>query len=489
MHYVLIDAALALFALLAGFFSAVWYLKHTSGSAQNNGAESLDDSQQEADANNAERASMAALQLRDLAKNVATDVGDHNTLVTSISNDLSNMADQAAVEAAVVKILTANEKLQSRLEEAEQKIQTQAEEIRTQQSDALTDSLTKLSNRRAFDQALNKNIDSFNNDRKPFSLLIFDVDHFKQFNDTHGHQAGDEVLRCVGSTLTQTVKTTDVPCRYGGEEFALIMPGTKIDSARIAAERVRKAIEAMEIEFEGKTLRVTASIGVAEMLSDDDDAILVRRSDDGVYAAKEAGRNQTYWHDGQQCLSLHSPTPEPATPITLPETSASLAHPTASTPTPASDGLPSKDLFSQELQRRIAESHRFGVSLSVMQISILGYAEITQEYGNAVGTLLLESVSQFIRSSLRDMDLLGQLGAGDFIIMLPGSSEKETSLVGNRVRNAIANCVIPLGSRQLRLETLHGVTDVFPDDDAQVMLDRVRVIVEQSKQILQESAV
>jgi len=471
INNVLIDASLALIALLVGFFSALWYVKYNDPTAGKGAACEEDKKKKEAQVNDAERANMAALQLRDLAQNVATDVGAHNTLVSGISSELDALADgsagSAAVSEAVAKIIAANDKLQSRLAEAEQKIQTQAEEIQTQQSEARTDSLTKLANRRAFDDALAKNIESFDNDRKPFSLLILDVDFFKKFNDTHGHQAGDEVLRCVGRTLTQTVKTTDIPCRYGGEEFALVLPNTRIDSARIAAERVRKAIEAMQIEFDGKTLEVTASIGVAEMTTGEDGTSLVRRSDDSVYAAKEAGRNQTYWHDGQQCLPLHAATPkkeapQPADSQKEPENAAQNGD------------LPNHEVFSGELQRRVAESHRFGVSLSVMHLTIKDYAQLEKEYGNAVGKLLLDSVVQFLRSCLRDMDLLGQLQLGEFVVMLPGSSEKEAQMVGRRVQTAISNCVIPLGSRQLRLEVLHGVTDVYPDDDAQSMLDRAK---------------
>ena len=174
---ILIDASLALIALLVGFFSALWYVKHLVPTAPDSNQLADDVVEQEAKANDAERANMAALQLRDLAKNVANDVGAHNTLVSGISDELGSMADSpggsgTAVAEAVTKILKANEKLQDRLADAEQKIQTQAEEIRTQQSEALTDSLTKLANRRAFDAALNKNIESFINDRKPLSLLI-----------------------------------------------------------------------------------------------------------------------------------------------------------------------------------------------------------------------------------------------------------------------------------------------------------------------------
>lgn len=469
MDNVLIDASLGLIALLVGFFSALWYVKHaTPGALQTseNEAEALE---KESKANDAERTSMAALQLRDLAKNVATDVGAHNTLVSGISDELGSITNgsagsETAVAAAVEKILAANEKLQTRLMEAEQKIQTQAEEIRAQQSEALTDALTKLANRRAFDESLQKNITSFNDQHKPFSLLIFDVDHFKNFNDTHGHQAGDEVLRCVGRTLTETAKTTDIPCRYGGEEFALILPNTRVDSARIAAERVRKAIEGMNVAFEGKNLRVTASIGVAEMLTGDDDTKLIRRSDDGVYAAKEAGRNQTYWNDGQECLPLYAPAAKDKAEAEPEKQPASKGMP--------EENLPNRDAFASELQRRVSESHRFGVSLSVMHINVKSYAEIEKDYGDAVGKLLLESVAQFIRSSLRDMDLLCQLKAGDFIVMLPGSSEKEAKMVGRRVQTAISNCVIPLGGRELKLEVSHGVADVYPDDDAQSMMER-----------------
>ena len=471
MNNVLIDASLALVALLVGVFGTLWYVRQTAPASQDGNAEGQGTAEQEAQDNDAERSNMAALQLRDLAKNVAYDVGEHCTLVSDITDELGELSPDdsgsgAAVADAVTKILAANEKLQSRLADAEQKIQTQAEEIRTQQTEALTDALTKLANRRAFDAALNKNIDSFNNQKKPFSLLIFDVDHFKLFNDTHGHQAGDEVLRCVGRTMTETVKTTDIPCRYGGEEFALVLPNTRIDSARIAAERVRKAIEAMDVEFEGKHLSVTASIGVAEMLTDEDDVKLIRRSDDCVYAAKEAGRNQTFWNDGQQCLSLNAPAPQEADAPEPEQKKASQAEATES-------DLPNREVFSGELQRRIAESHRFDVSLSVMQISLRDYDKLAKEYGDAVGQLLLDSVSQFIRSSLRDMDLLGQLNAGDFVVMLPGSSEKEAAIVGGRVEAAISNCVIPLGGKELRLEVFHVVTDVYPDDDAQGMIDRV----------------
>ena len=233
MNYLLIDLPLALIAMTAGFFAALWYIRHANPESEV-GEEIV--REQEEKANDTERINMAALQLRDLVSTVASDVGAHNSLVSGITDELGALSDEsdstAAVTGAVAKILTANEKLQSRLADAEQKIQSQAEEIRAQQSEARTDSLTKIANRRAFDDAIQKNLDIFRENRKPFSLLIFDVDHFKKFNDTHGHQAGDEVLRSVAEGLTKVVKPTDIPCRYGGEEFAIVLPNSKLDSAK-----------------------------------------------------------------------------------------------------------------------------------------------------------------------------------------------------------------------------------------------------------------
>ncbi len=476
----LIEVSMALIALVIGFFSALWYVKFTSEDTETTDKSSEDTSKSEQEAIQAERVSMAAQQLQDLAKNMALDVGEHKSVMTDITSDLGGLdletegSDTAVID-AVAKIFAANSKLQNRLADAEKKIQNQAEEIRVKKSEARTDALTKLANRRAFDDAVAKNIKTFEGEKRPFSLMIFDVDHFKKFNDTHGHQAGDEVLRRVGKTITQAVKATDIPCRYGGEEFALVMPNTKIEKARVAAERVRKAIEGMKINFEGKTLSVTASMGVAEITSGEVDASLIRRADDAVYFSKEAGRNCGHWHDGEQCLPVKDPVVAKAAPVDSEE----KAEPASSV---GLDDLPDHAVFKGELDRRISESHRFGVSLSTMYVRVVDYNELESEFGNAVGKLLLDSVVQFIRNTLRDMDLLAKLEPGEFIVMLPGSSEREAALVGARVQSAISNCVIPLGGQKLRLEIQQGVVDVEPDDEAQTMMARAKVVMLKNSQ-------
>jgi diguanylate cyclase len=465
---VMIDVVLGFSAFAAGMVIGYCYFRFAAPAAPE--AEPVVKAQlpTEAAANDAARTNMAAQQLRDLAQNVASDVGAHNTLVGSISEQLDALKgdDQAsgdAIRAAATRMLEANKKLQLRLEDAERKIQIQAEEIRTQQTEARTDALTKLANRRAFDSCLEENIRRFEEESRPFTMLIFDVDHFKQFNDMHGHQAGDEVLRSVGRTLARIVKAGDLPCRYGGEEFAIVMSNTKVGEGQVAAERVRRAIEGMSVQFAGKMLRVTASIGVAESAAGEDGAQLLRRADDSVYASKKAGRNCSYWHDGAECLPITLGAKPPVAKVE----SAAPARPslTPALPTQVCN-LPDRVAFTDELRRRIAASHRSGESLSVLCFRVKEFAKLELTYGSPVGTLLLDSLATFIASTLRDMDLLGKLDAGEFVVMLPGSSESAAKIVGQRVKSSISLCPIPMGGQNIRLEVDLGVTSVQPDDDA-----------------------
>ncbi|QDS99968.1 GGDEF domain-containing protein [Adhaeretor mobilis] len=474
---VLIDVGLSLIAVVVGFLGAYFYLQHTAHANLKEGVSDLTEAEQAQAENDAERASMAVDQVRDLTRAVASDVTEHSSVIEGISNQL-NAIDQTskdsslAIANAIAQMLGANGQLQARLEEAEQKIKNQAEELRTQETEARTDSLTKLANRRAFDHSLEHNLEKFCKERVPFAMILLDVDHFKKFNDTHGHQAGDEVLRVVGRTLNDVVKKTDLPCRYGGEEFAIVLPSTNAQQGRVAAERVRKAIEAATVPFEGKNLKVTASVGLTEVARGDQTDQIIRRADDAVYAAKDNGRNRSYWQDGLECLpivkgggQLHSTQ---STKKTATVNSGSLAS------------LTDSDAFVDELSRRVAENNRYGVSLSVMHLQICDFAEHQAKFGEAVGELLIESVGGYIRSTLREMDLLGDLSNGHFTIMLPGSGEHEAKLVGKRIQTAISNCVIPMGKNPLRLEMNLGVAVVEPDDDAVSLLDRARELMERT---------
>lgn len=170
------------------------------------------------------------------------------------------------------------------------------EELRLQ---SITDTLTELYNRRHFHSLAQNEADRSQRNKVPFSVLLIDVDRFKQYNDTFGHDEGDKVLRALGEEIRKNFRTMDTGFRHGGEEFLVLLPETTSETAMIAAERLRKRFSAIPFlpHPDEEPRKVTLSIGIAEFrpgISIDD---LVRSADRGMYAAKNAGRNCTVSHE------------------------------------------------------------------------------------------------------------------------------------------------------------------------------------------------
>ena len=162
------------------------------------------------------------------------------------------------------------------------------------QQDNRIDSLTCLNNRRYFDEIILKESERSERYSHPTSLIMLDLDHFKEVNDNFGHQTGDVVLKNLGKILLDEVRLSDTPCRYGGEEFAVILPETQLDEAQRIAERIRKTIARQELFTHNSNVlfNVTASIGVAST-EQNDTLDLVECADQALYQAKKSGRNQT----------------------------------------------------------------------------------------------------------------------------------------------------------------------------------------------------
>jgi diguanylate cyclase (GGDEF)-like protein len=158
---------------------------------------------------------------------------------------------------------------------------------------AITDGMTKLYLHRYFKQRLYDELKRAARFKRNLALIMVDIDHFKSLNDNYGHQTGDEVLKHVASILRRAVRTHDLPVRYGGEEFALVLPETEFGGAVAVAERIRKSIETDYLEVSGVVLKITASFGVAIFpdCADDMDS-LIKAADVAMYWSKEHGRNQ-----------------------------------------------------------------------------------------------------------------------------------------------------------------------------------------------------
>jgi diguanylate cyclase len=163
-------------------------------------------------------------------------------------------------------------------------------------AEANTDFTTGLTNRRGFESALARAVDAAKSEKRPLSLLIIDIDHFKQFNDRFGHLIGDTVLRLVSVILKQSVKGQDIAARYGGEEFAVILPDTDLAGAVALAEQIRVKIEGRELKrrSSGEMLgAITVSIGVVTLQGAEGSRSLLERADINLYRAKTLGRNCT----------------------------------------------------------------------------------------------------------------------------------------------------------------------------------------------------
>ncbi|WP_027524603.1 GGDEF domain-containing protein [Bradyrhizobium sp. Ec3.3] len=215
---------------------------------------------------------------------------------------LSTAKDRDQIKAIVDTLLDAtrdmretNKALEDRLTLSANEISNLQQSLEAIRAESLTDPLTGLGNRKYFDRMIGMAVQNALASGEPLSLLLFDIDHFKSFNDSYGHLTGDQVLRLVGLSLKQTIKGQDITARYGGEEFAVVLPNTALRQALTVADHIRRAVMAKELKKKstGEILgRVTISVGVSMVKPGDDTDSLIERADACLYAAKRNGRNR-----------------------------------------------------------------------------------------------------------------------------------------------------------------------------------------------------
>ncbi|MFO1184460.1 MAG: GGDEF domain-containing protein [Bauldia sp.] len=188
-----------------------------------------------------------------------------------------------------------NRALEEQLAKSESELEALRQNLVEISREAITDPLTCLGNRRHFDCSLRESIESARQSGGELSLLIVDIDRFKAFNDSHGHVAGDQALKLVAKILRTVVRDADIACRYGGEEFAIILPATGLGEACRIGERLRVALQGREFVKRptGEKLgRLSVSIGAAQLMADEAEQALIERADNCLYMAKAAGRNR-----------------------------------------------------------------------------------------------------------------------------------------------------------------------------------------------------
>jgi len=230
------------------------------------------------------------------------DISDYSSSLNHFSEVLSGSYNPDELIVEVQKVMKDTQSVEQSQQQFDAQmsnmmgeIDSLRDELEQVREESLTDALTGLANRKAFDQTLDKITNDKNSDNPIFSIVIADIDHFKKFNDTYGHLVGDKVLKYVSKIIKSCVKGKDLAARFGGEEFTLLLPDTDIAGAEIVSEQVRSAIEKTNLvdksvnEDYGK---VTISLGVGQHRPSEQPQEILERADKALYQAKEKGRNR-----------------------------------------------------------------------------------------------------------------------------------------------------------------------------------------------------
>ncbi|MBI4667282.1 MAG: diguanylate cyclase [Nitrospinae bacterium] len=250
-------------------------------------------------------ANMPGLDGYDLTKMIKAEPALESIRIIMVTADTKKQSILKALEAGVVDFLTKpfdeevllarmrthlnNKRLFDDLAAAYHELKTLKDKLELL---SITDGLTGLFNHRHFHERLVAELGICSTGGAPVSLILFDIDHFKKFNDTYGHKAGDAVLRAVADVIRDVAGEKGIAARYGGEEFAIILPGATVEKAAPVAETLREKTQARQVEFNGATLTVTISLGVAMWDGKMADNRFIELADKALYKSKEEGRNR-----------------------------------------------------------------------------------------------------------------------------------------------------------------------------------------------------
>ncbi len=230
------------------------------------------------------------------------DTAAYGEALAGASGKLDDTTDSAGVKQMVEGLVAATARMQRRSRELEKRLQETSQEVdqlRTNlekvREEAMTDALTGIANRKRFDESMRKARRDSDLKGEAFSLILCDIDHFKRFNDTWGHQTGDQIIRFVAACLSRFSKDSHVVARYGGEEFAVVLPGTSQPDAMLIAEKVRSTVESKRLlrKSTNEDLgNITVSLGVSQFRTGESVECLIERCDTNLYKSKQTGRNK-----------------------------------------------------------------------------------------------------------------------------------------------------------------------------------------------------
>ena len=234
-------------------------------------------------------------------KDSGDNTSEYSSSLTGHMDNLENLEAGSEISAILQQILADTRRMQERSQQMEADLKASSQEIQKLQSsleavrqENMTDMLTNIGNRKCFEDKLEHAFKDCESNQSGMSLLIADVDHFKKFNDTWGHQVGDQVLKAVAHVMKLRIGEKGTPARFGGEEFCVVLPNTEIGEAIELADAIREAVSqrSMKRKSTGERIgKITVSLGVSEFHAGDSKSDIIARADNALYLAKKSGRN------------------------------------------------------------------------------------------------------------------------------------------------------------------------------------------------------
>ncbi len=344
-------------------------------------------------------------------------------------------------------------------------------------AERMTDGLTGVMNRLAFEQELQRLAGEARDARTPLSVMIVDVDFFKKFNDCYGHKAGDFVLREVAATIRTAVRERDILARFGGEEFVVLLPDARLNIACGAGERVRQAIEQRRFRHDGATMRLTVSVGIALLEGEETGEQMLERADAALYTSKHSGRNCVHFQKGHEFFPYGASCALYETDHTIPDNLDAIADDGYSEQV---TGLPHRRIFHEELKRRVAEANRYKRDLTLMFIKIERYADVIR-LGTDAEVMLLSVLAETLRGCLRDCDLGGRTGRSEFAVLLPDTPLEGAQIPARRFAKWIQEAKKPVyRGVELNVGASIGIATVAVGEEVESFILRTQEALEHS---------